>query len=104
VQLPEKFLRSLKGINGFDKEAFERMHEPGEQVTSIRLNPAKLSIVNPSIFAQDQLSIHNSPFTIHNKVPWTEYGYYLDQRPSFTLDPFFHAGCYYVQEASSMFL
>ena len=26
------------------------------------------------------------------------------QRPSFTFDPLFHAGCYYVQEASSMFL
>ena len=37
-------------------------------------------------------------------VPWTDYGYYLSERPSFTFDPFFHAGCYYVQEASSMFL
>ena len=25
-------------------------------------------------------------------------------RPAFTFDPLFHAGCYYVQEASSMFL
>src|SRR6185312_10837228 len=47
---------------------------------------------------------HVSPFTFHDKVPWTQYGYYLDQRPSFTFDPLFHAGCYYVQEASSMFL
>src|SRR5690606_38973735 len=31
-------------------------------------------------------------------------GFYLKERPVFTLDPFFHAGCYYVQEASSMFL
>lgn len=38
------------------------------------------------------------------KVPWCKTGYYLDQRPSFTLDPLFHAGCYYVQDASSMFL
>ena len=37
-------------------------------------------------------------------VPWTQYGYYLYQRPSFTFDPLFHAGCYYVQEASSMFM
>lgn len=35
---------------------------------------------------------------------WSEYGYYLASRPSFTFDPLFHAGCYYVQEASSMFL
>lgn len=38
------------------------------------------------------------------EVPWHEDGYYLSCRPQFTLDPLFHAGCYYVQEASSMFL
>lgn len=37
-------------------------------------------------------------------VPWCPDGYYLRQRPQFTLDPFLHAGCYYVQEASSMFV
>jgi 16S rRNA C967 or C1407 C5-methylase (RsmB/RsmF family) len=37
-------------------------------------------------------------------VPWCETGYYLDTRPSYTLDPLFHSGCYYPQEASSMFL
>jgi NOL1/NOP2/fmu family ribosome biogenesis protein len=39
-----------------------------------------------------------------SRIPWTKYGYYLYERPSFTFDPLFHAGCYYVQEASSMFL
>jgi 16S rRNA C967 or C1407 C5-methylase (RsmB/RsmF family)/NOL1/NOP2/fmu family ribosome biogenesis protein len=38
------------------------------------------------------------------KVPWSSSGYYLDTRPSFTMDPLFHAGCYYPQEASGMFL
>lgn len=38
------------------------------------------------------------------RVPWSRYGYYLEERPSFTLDPWFHAGAYYVQEASSMFI
>jgi NOL1/NOP2/sun family putative RNA methylase len=37
-------------------------------------------------------------------VAWSSNGYYLKSRPSFTLDPMFHAGAYYVQEASSMFL
>ena len=37
-------------------------------------------------------------------VPWCNSGYYLDERPSFTPDPLFHAGCYYPQEASGMFL
>lgn len=38
------------------------------------------------------------------RVPWCHDGVYLKQRPQFTLDPLLHAGCYYVQEASSMFL
>ena len=37
-------------------------------------------------------------------IPWCPEGYYLPKRPTFTFDPLFHAGCYYVQEASSMFL
>lgn len=37
-------------------------------------------------------------------VPWNDSGQYLPERPSFTLDPHFHAGRYYVQEAGSMFL
>ena len=37
-------------------------------------------------------------------VPWAANGCYLEQRPVFTADPLFHAGCYYVQEASSMFI
>ena len=45
-----------------------------------------------------------SIFNVQGKIPWCELGYYLNHRPSFTFDPLFHAGCYYVQEASSMFL
>ncbi len=37
-------------------------------------------------------------------VPWSSKGVYLERRPTFTFDPLFHAGCYYVQEASSMFV
>lgn len=38
------------------------------------------------------------------QVPWCHNGYYLEKRPSYTLDPLFHAGCYYPQESSGMFL
>jgi 16S rRNA C967 or C1407 C5-methylase (RsmB/RsmF family)/NOL1/NOP2/fmu family ribosome biogenesis protein len=38
------------------------------------------------------------------RVPWCDNGYYLKSRPSFTLDPLFHSGCYYPSEASGMFL
>jgi len=109
VRLPEKLLGSLQGIEGFDQEAFERVHQSGEQVTSIRINPLKL--LNVKRETSIEAFFHDSRFskgvltdTIHEHVPWSQYGYYLDQRPSFTFDPLFHAGCYYVQEASSMFL
>ncbi len=46
----------------------------------------------------------NPAFIFDDPVPWSQAGYYLKERPSFTLDPLFHAGVYYVQEASSMFL
>jgi NOL1/NOP2/sun family putative RNA methylase len=91
LQLPQQLLQSLESIKGFDKKAFEEVHRSGEQVTSIRINPSKFSI-------------ENSQLPIENKIPWCEHGYYLTQRPSFTFDPLFHAGAYYVQEASSMFL
>lgn len=86
-KLPNELLQSLEGIKGFNREAFVNVHESDERITSIRLNPLK-----------------RLPAPDFNPVPWTESGYYLDKRPSFTFDPLFHAGCYYVQEASSMFL
>ncbi len=92
MQIPFQLLKSLNDIPGFDKEAFENLHASGEQITSIRLNPFK---------AVNQFP--NFPIPL-SKIPWCENGYYLKERPSFTFDPLFHAGCYYVQEASSMFL
>jgi len=88
MQLPLQLLDSLKDIKGFDKEAFEKVHSSGKQITSIRINPAK----------QSKIQLQNS------NISWAETGYYLEARPSFTFDPLFHAGTYYVQEASSMFL
>ena len=37
-------------------------------------------------------------------VPWCKDAFFLDERKPFTLDPAFHAGAYYVQDSSSMFL
>src|SRR6187401_1669759 len=88
MQLPQALLNSLEGVKGFDEVTFIKVHESEERVTSIRINPSKKSeIVN-----------------LKSKISWTDHGYYLETRPSFTFDPLFHAGCYYVQEASSMFL
>ncbi|MBQ3623576.1 MAG: rRNA cytosine-C5-methyltransferase [Bacteroidaceae bacterium] len=49
-------------------------------------------------------SVKYLPENIGNPVPWASHAEYLDTRPLFTGDPLFHAGGYYVQEASSMFL
>ncbi|MCB9081396.1 MAG: RNA methyltransferase [Lewinellaceae bacterium] len=40
----------------------------------------------------------------YDGVKWYTSGVYLNERPSFTLDPLLHAGAYYVQEASSMLI
>jgi len=53
-----------------------------------------------SVRVNDKLPLKPS----EEKVPWCNEGYYLSERPLFTADPLFHAGAYYVQEASSMFL
>ena len=88
--LPTELIQSLQNIKGFNEEAFKAVHQSGGQITSVRLNPQKTG---------------NRQSTIYNeKVLWSSSGYYLKERPSFTLDPLFHAGAYYVQEASSMFL
>lgn len=88
--LPQSFINSLNGLPGFDEKAFVGVHEGVEQVTSIRLNPAK-----PTAATSD--------LPVAADVPWCTAGKYLLKRPSFTLDPVFHGGAYYVQEASSMF-
>lgn len=96
ITLPQQLLHSLEGVKGFNREAFEQIHASGEQLTSIRLNPGKRSA------ALDQ-----RPATVNwqsSVVPWCPTGRYLRERPFFTFDPVFHAGAYYVQEASSMFL
>lgn len=66
----------------------------GEAVTSVRYNPFKLAAMPaPGGF-----------LPTGDPVPWCRYGAYLSERPVFTLDPAWHAGAYYVQEASSMFV
>ena len=60
---------------------------------SIRINPFK---TNKTTQVADNL--------VPTHVAWCAEGFYLNSRPNFTFDPLFHAGAYYVQEASSMFL
>ena len=87
--LPIDFIESLH--NQLSPEEVQQLCQAleTEPVVSIRLNDK----IDCLTFDADT-----------EEVPWHEDGYYLSQRPQFTLDPLFHAGCYYVQEASSMFL
>jgi 16S rRNA C967 or C1407 C5-methylase (RsmB/RsmF family)/NOL1/NOP2/fmu family ribosome biogenesis protein len=96
--LPEKLIQKLKTLDHFDERSFREVHASGEQVISIRFNPEKMQ-GNPG-----NRPFPEAGFQPAYPVPWCEGGYYLSDRPSFTLDPFFHAGLYYVQEASGMFL
>ena len=87
AQLPKEFIQETRLVMGEERfnsylEAFNE-----EAPTSIRLNPKY------SFKAKSQ-----------DAVPWCEEGFYLEGRPQFTFDPLFHAGCYYVQEAASMFV
>ncbi|MCR5548775.1 MAG: hypothetical protein K6F25_08480 [Bacteroidales bacterium] len=63
-----------------------------EASVSVRLNPFKLPR-HPLIVAEGAAP-----------VPWSPHGRLLGGRPSFTLDPLFHAGCYYVQDSSAMYV
>ncbi len=89
MQLPEAFIASIKEKLGDESEAFLSALDEISP-TSIRLNSIKSP---PGFFETDT-----------EKVPWNTEGRYLKERPIFTLDPLFHGGAYYVQEASSMFL
>ncbi len=84
---PEAFLKRMKNILGDEFNSFVQSLEESSP-TSIRLNPFKTIL----------------KFEEEEKIPWCMNGRYLNERPSFTFDPLFHAGTYYVQEASSMFI
>ena len=106
MQLPEDFIRETKQLMGTERfsrymEAFDE-----EAPVSIRLNPQTLGN-GSSLFDNNSAPMSqtkkNRP-QMFEQVPWCKEGYYLEGRPQFTFDPLFHAGCYYVQEAASMFI
>ena len=92
MQLPEDFVRLMQEQYGDDTaHALCQALTETEPEVSIRLNPRK-----------------GQPLIIDNvntePVPWCPDAYYLQERPAFTFDPLLHAGAYYVQEASSMYI
>ena len=86
-QYPDAFVERMKALLPEDYDAFIKTLD-GPSPTSVRMNTAKPT----------------SKFAEAENISWCDTGKYLVERPSFTFDPLFHAGAYYVQEASSMFL
>lgn len=86
--LHDEFHKQIMALFPSEGEALLAAINSGEAVTSVRVNSAKGA---------------NVPGTA-TPVPWCTHGFYLPQREQFTFDPHFHAGRYYVQDASSMFL
>lgn len=85
MKFPEAFTTQMHQILAGEYNSF--MDSMGSIApVSVRLHPVKKSVIQG------------------NAIPWCSTGRYLDERPVYTLDPFFHGGSYYVQEASSMFL
>ena len=114
MQLPEDFIRETRLLMGEDRfnrflGAFDE-----EAPVSIRINPRYSRSEECGVWSEkcseaesapeSNLTPHFSLLTPQIKVPWCPEGFYLSGRPQFTFDPLFHAGCYYVQEAASMFV
>ncbi len=85
--LHAEFVRRIKQQFGEQADTFLNSLEQ-KTLTSVRINPEKFPVAERNF----------------ETVPWCANGIFLNERPVFTLDPLFHAGSYYVQEASSMFL
>ena len=91
MALPIDFITRTRALLGNEFDSFEAALQADVPV-SIRINEKK---------GTPAPSMSGAPC---ERVAWCDTGYYLPERLSFTFDPLFHAGAYYVQEASSMFL
>lgn len=96
MELAEDFIKEMGEL--FTGE------EINEFISAISKDPVISIRLNESVPEVKNIIEKNSGFVLNDRVKWASNGYYLNDRPSFTLDPLFHAGLYYVQEASSMFL
>lgn len=92
-ELPIDFQQMMLSSLGDDEYARLAEAIDTDSPTSIRLNPNKADTESLADMLQDS-----------EPVQWCDNAYYLKERPQFTFDPQMHAGCYYVQEASSMYI
>ncbi len=88
MKLPEEFIEQLRGLLPEEWEALADAITASEPSVAVRVNEAR------GVGVPDGC----------RRVPWCSEGFYLTDRPVFTFDPDWHAGRYYVQDASSMFI
>lgn len=88
MKLPELFISQLRDLLPDEWEALADAITSSDPSVAVRVNAAR------GVSVPDRA----------RRVPWCGQGYYLDNRPSFTFDTDWHAGRYYVQDASSMFI
>ncbi len=88
MKLHEKFIEQLQALLPDEWEALAEAITTSEPSVAVRVNDARLVGVPEGA----------------RRVPWCDQGFYLADRPAFTFDPDWHAGRYYVQDASSMFI
>jgi 16S rRNA C967 or C1407 C5-methylase (RsmB/RsmF family)/NOL1/NOP2/fmu family ribosome biogenesis protein len=88
MKLPEAFIHQLRELLPEEWEALAEAITSSEPSVAVRVNEARGVSVPEGV----------------ERVPWCEQGFYLGDRPVFTFDTDWHAGRYYVQDASSMFI
>ena len=88
MNLPEAFIEQLRGLLPDEWDALAGAITSSEPSVAVRVNSARGVGVPEGA----------------RRVPWCDQGFYLEDRPAFTFDTDWHAGRYYVQDASSMFI
>ena len=88
MKLPDEFIEQLQGLLPDTWEQLTDAIVATEPSVAVRVNDAR------GVGAPEGA----------RRVPWCGQGFYLQDRPSFTFDTDWHAGHYYVQDASSMFI
>ena len=88
MNLPQEFIEQLRDLLPDEWERLTSAITSSEPSVAVRVNAARGVTVPEGA----------------RRVPWNDCGFYLSDRPAFTFDTDWHAGHYYVQDASSMFI
>lgn len=91
MELPQDFMERMKMQLGNEFDDYLKSYEE-KSVQGLRVNTAKISVEEFRKLA---------PFHLE-KIPWTENGFYTDDKDDITKHPYYFAGLYYVQEPSAM--